>query len=85
MTGLAARGSDGRDLLAALRPPRRPRGRWSAPVRIRTRAAAIVALACCLAVLAAVLLGQLRGDFQAIGQRDATEADAATEIGRAHV
>jgi hypothetical protein len=80
MTGLAARGSDGRDLLAALRPPRRPRGRWSAPVRIRTRAAAIVALACCLAALTAVLLGQVRGEFQAMGQQDAPEANATTGL-----
>ena len=80
MTGLAARGSDGRDLLATLRPPRRRRGRWSAPVRIRTRAAAIVALACCLAALAALLLGQVRGEFQAMGQQDAPEADATTGL-----
>jgi len=39
-----------------------------------------MALACCLAALAAVLLGQLRGDFQAIGQRDAPEADATTGL-----
>ena len=39
-----------------------------------------MALACCLAVLAAVLLGQLRGEFQAIGQQDAPEADATTGL-----
>jgi len=76
MTGLAAHGGDVRELLAL--PARRGHGRWSTPARIRTRAVAAVALACCLAALAAVLLGQLRGDFQGIGQRDATEADAAT-------
>jgi hypothetical protein len=37
-------------------------------------------LACCLAALTAVLLGQLRGEFQAIGQRDAPEADATTGL-----
>ena len=80
MTGLAVRGDAGRRLLL-VRPPARPgRGRWSTPVRIRAGAAAAMALACCLAALAAVLLGQLRGDFQAIGQRDATEADAATGL-----
>ncbi len=41
---------------------------------------AIAALACCLAALTAVLLGQLRGDFQAIGQRDAPEAGATTGL-----
>jgi hypothetical protein len=41
---------------------------------------AVAALACCLAALTAVLLGQLRGDFQAIGQRDAPEAGATTGL-----
>jgi len=41
---------------------------------------AAVALACCLTALAGVLLGQLRGDFQAIGQRDAPEAGATTGL-----
>ena len=41
---------------------------------------AAVALACCLAALAGVLLGQIRGDFQAMGQRDAPEADATTGL-----
>jgi hypothetical protein len=49
-------------------------------VRIRTQSAAAVVLACCLAALTAVLLGQLRGEFQAIGQRDAPEADATTGL-----
>jgi hypothetical protein len=44
------------------------------------RAVAVVVLACCLAALTAVLLGQLRGDFQAIGQRDAPEANATTGL-----
>jgi hypothetical protein len=39
-----------------------------------------VALACCLAALTTVLLSQLRGEFQAIGQRDAPEADATTGL-----
>jgi hypothetical protein len=41
---------------------------------------AAVALACCLAALAAVLSGQLHGEFQAIGQRDAPEATATTGL-----
>jgi hypothetical protein len=41
---------------------------------------AAVVLACCLAALSAVLFGQLRGEFQAIGQRDAPEADATTGL-----
>src|SRR5258708_11258842 len=79
MTGLAVRGGEGREL--PLAPPARGRhGRWSTPARIRTQAVAIAALACCLAALTAVLLGQLRGDFQAIGQRDAPEAGATTGL-----
>ena len=69
MTGLAVHGGEGRELPLAP-PARRRHGRWSTPARIRTQAVAIAALACCLAALAAVLLAQLRGDFQAIGQRD---------------
>jgi hypothetical protein len=80
MTGLAVRGDVG-SRLPFVRPlARGRRGRWSTPGRIRTGTAAAVALACCLAALAAVLLGQLRGDFQAIGQRDASEADATTGL-----
>jgi hypothetical protein len=83
MTGLAARGSDGRELLAALSPPPRHghgHGRWSTAARVRTQAAAIVALACCLAALTAVLLGQVGGEFHAMGQQDAPEADATTGL-----
>jgi hypothetical protein len=39
-----------------------------------------IVLACGLAVLGAVLLGQLRADFQVIGQRDAPEVGAATGL-----
>ncbi len=80
MTGLAARGDGGREPLAALSPPLRGRRRWSTPARIRARAAAVVALGGCLAALAGVLLGQVRGDFQAMGQRDAPEAGATTGL-----
>jgi hypothetical protein len=80
MTGLAARGNDLRGPLAALRSPRRRPGRWSTPARIKTRAATVLALAGCLAVLAGVLLGQVRGEFQAMGERDAPEADAMTGL-----
>jgi len=41
---------------------------------------AAVALACCLAALTAVLFGGLHGEFLAIGQRDAPEADATTGL-----
>ena len=78
MTGLATRGSHGRDVLAALPPPRH--GRWSTPVRVRAQAAAVAALACCLAALAAVLLGQVSGEFRAMGQQDAPEANATTGL-----
>jgi hypothetical protein len=44
------------------------------------RAAAAVLLACCLAALTVVLFVQLHGEFQAIGQRDAPDADAATGL-----
>ena len=80
MTGLAVRGDAGRRLLL-VRPPARPgRGRWSTPVRIRAGAAAAMALACCLAALTAVLLGQVRVEFQAMGQQDAPEADATAGL-----
>jgi hypothetical protein len=36
-------------------------------VRVGTQAAAVVALACCLAALTAVLLGQVGGEFRAMG------------------
>jgi hypothetical protein len=80
MTGLAVRGSDGRYLRAAGPSARRGPTRWSTPAQIRTQAAAVVALGCCLAALTAVLLGQVRGDFQAMGQQDAPEADASTGL-----
>jgi len=78
MTGLAVRGGVSRRLLLA-RPPVR-RGRLSTPARLRTQALAAVVLACCLAALTAVLFVQLQGDFSAIGQRDAQEADATTGL-----
>ena len=80
MTGLAVREGDGRELTSTSQPARRRRGRWSSPARLRAAALTAVLLACCLSVLAAVLLGQIRGDFQAIGQRDAPEADATTGV-----
>ena len=75
MTGLAARGGDDGELLLAARPGH---ARWSTPARIRTGAVAVVVLACCLAALAGVLLAQLRGDFQSMGQRDAPESGATS-------
>jgi hypothetical protein len=54
--------------------------RWSTPAQIRTQAAAVLALGCCLAALTAVLAGQLRGDFRAMGQQDAPEVDATTAL-----
>src|SRR5580692_9777927 len=80
MTGLAAHWGAQRELLAASPTARRRPGHWTTPVRIRTGAVTVVVLACCLAALAAVVLGQLRGEFQAIGQQDAPEADATTGL-----
>jgi hypothetical protein len=80
MTGVAVRGGVARRPLLA-RPLARPgHWHWSTPAKIRTGALAAAVLACCLAALTAVLLAQLRGDFQAIGQRDAPEADATTGL-----
>jgi hypothetical protein len=83
MTGFAAHGG-ARGFLVALPLPRHRDHHWyrhwSTPARIRTHAAAIVALACCLAALTAVLVGQLHGEFEAIGQTDAPEADATTGL-----
>lgn len=84
MTGFAAHGAAGRGLLVALPLPRHRHQlwywHWSTPARIRTHAAAVVTLACCLAALTAVLAGQLHGEFEAIGQTDAPEADATTSL-----
>ena len=80
MTGLAAHWGAQRELLAASPTARRRPGHWTTPVRVRTGAVTVVVLACCLAALAAVVLGQLRGEFQAIGQQDAPEADATTGL-----
>jgi hypothetical protein len=52
----------------------------STPVRIRTGAAAAVALACCLAAVIAVALGALGGQFQSIGDTDAPAVDATTGL-----
>ncbi len=78
MTGLAVRAGAGPGVLLVPSLPRR--GRWSTPVRLRAGAVAAVIIACSLAALAAVLLGQLRGDFAAIGQRDAPETGASTGL-----
>jgi hypothetical protein len=84
MTGIAAHGRDNRGFPVALPLPRRQARHWhlhwSTPARVRVQAAAVVALVCCLAALTAVLLGQLRGQFGAIGQTDAPEADATTGL-----
>jgi hypothetical protein len=80
MAGLAVHGRAGREPLAALSLPRRGHRRWSTTVQVRTRAAAVVALGCCLAALTAVLLGQVRTGFQAMGQQDAPEANATTGL-----
>jgi hypothetical protein len=52
----------------------------STPARLRAAVAAIVLLACCLATVIAVVSSGLSGDFQAIGQRDAPEVNAATGL-----
>jgi hypothetical protein len=90
MTGLAAHGGADRGFPVARALPRHRHQsqsqrrhwylHWSTSARIRTEAAAIAALACCLAALTAVVLGQLRGEVDAIGQTDAPEAEAATGL-----
>jgi len=52
----------------------------STPARLRAAVAAVVLLACCLATVIAVVSSGLSGDFQAIGQRDAPEVNAATGL-----
>jgi hypothetical protein len=52
----------------------------STPARLRAGVAAAVLLACCLATVIAVVSSGLDGDFQAIGQRDAPEVNAATGL-----
>src|SRR6185437_10610664 len=82
MTGFAS--AAGRGPLVALSLPRHRHQllywHWSTPGRIRSHAAAVVTLACCLAALTAVLAGQLHEEFGAIGQTDAPEADATTGL-----
>jgi hypothetical protein len=52
----------------------------STPVRIRTGAAAAVALACCLAAVFAVASVSLGGQFRSIGNRDAPAVDSTTGL-----
>jgi hypothetical protein len=52
----------------------------STPAKIRTGAAAAVALACCLAAVIAVASGALGGQFQAIGNRDAPTVNSTTGL-----
>jgi hypothetical protein len=78
MAGLAVRGGVGRALVFAV--PSARRRRWSTPAGVRTRAASAVLAASCLAALTAAMLGQLHGEFQAIGLQDAPEADATTGL-----
>jgi hypothetical protein len=52
----------------------------STPAKIRTVAAAAVALACCLAAVIAVASGALGGQFQAIGSRDAPTVNSTTGL-----
>jgi hypothetical protein len=52
----------------------------STPAKIRTAAAAAVAVACCLAAVLAVALGALGGQFQTMGGLDESAVDAATGL-----
>ena len=52
----------------------------STPARIRSGAAAAVALACCLAAVIAVASGALGGQFQSIGNRDAPAVNSTTGL-----
>src|SRR5262245_29551079 len=84
MTGFAAHGAIRGDLPVVLPLPRRLHRyrywHWATPARIKAEASAVAALACCLAALTAVLVGQLHGEFGAIGQTDAPEAEATTGL-----
>jgi hypothetical protein len=53
---------------------------WPTPARVKTEALAAVVLAVALAALTVGLLGQLQGEFAAIGQTDAPEAEATTGV-----
>jgi len=52
----------------------------STPAKIRTAAAAAVAVACCLAAVLAVALGALGGQFQTMGGLDESAVDSATGL-----
>src|SRR5277367_2710288 len=52
----------------------------STPAKIRTGAAAAVAIACCLAAVIAVASGMLGGQFSSIGNRDAPAVDSTTGL-----
>ena len=52
----------------------------STPAKIRTAAAAAVAVACCLAAVLAVALGALGGQFKTMGGLDESAVDAATGL-----
>ena len=52
----------------------------STPAKIRTAAAAAVAVTCCLAAVLAVALGALGGQFQTMGGVDESAVDAATGL-----
>jgi hypothetical protein len=52
----------------------------STPAKIRTAAAAAVAVACCLAAVLAVSLGALGGQFQTMGGLDESAVNAATGL-----
>jgi hypothetical protein len=52
----------------------------STPAKIRTAAAAAVAVACCLAAVLAVALGALGGQFQTMGGLDESAVDTATGL-----
>jgi hypothetical protein len=52
----------------------------STPAKIRNGAAAVVALACCLAAVIAFASGALGGQFQAIGNSDTPAVDSTTGL-----
>jgi len=79
MTGLVVRGRAVGERGIGLRRRRRGAG-WSTPARIWAGTVAGLVLACCLAVVIAVMFGRLDGEFQSIGTRQVPEVDAATGL-----
>jgi hypothetical protein len=84
MTDIAAPRGGSYDLPIAMQPPRHWHWHWhwhgSTPAWVRGGTLAAVVLAVAVATLTASLLGQLRGEFGAMGQTDEPGAIATTSL-----